>query len=64
MAPIVHTQNMVNKLNLYLGSESIYIVDIGFPTMGNPMLRDPGAHFCFCKPFSLSYRVAPLSLLV
>ena len=55
---------MVNKLNLYLGSQSIYIVGFGFPIMGSPMLGDPGAHSCFCKPFSLSYRVPPLSLLV
>ena len=51
---------MVNKLNLYLGSQSIYIVGFRFSTMGSPMLGDPGAHSCFCKPFSLSYRVAHL----
>ena len=55
---------MVNKLNLYLGSQSIYIVGFGFPIMGSPMLGDLGAHSCFCKPLSLSYRVALLSLLV
>ena len=64
MCVCVHTQNMVNKLNLYLGSQSIYIVGFRFSTMGSPMLGDPGAHSCFCKPFSLSYRVALLSLLV
>ena len=43
---------MVNGLNLYLVSQSIYIVGFGFPTMSSPMLEDLGAHSCFCKPFS------------
>ena len=38
MTPIVHTQNMVVGLNLYLGSQSICIVGFGFLTMGGPIL--------------------------
>ena len=38
---IVHTQNMVHGLNLYLDSQSICVVGFGFPTMGGPMLGDP-----------------------
>jgi len=40
----VHTQNKVNELHLYSGSQSIYIVGFGFPTMGSPVLGDPVAH--------------------
>ena len=40
----VHTQNKVNELHLYSGSQSIYIVGFGFPTVGSPMLGDPVAH--------------------
>ena len=34
---------MAVGLNLYLGSQSICIVDFGFPTMGDPMLSNPNA---------------------
>ena len=43
MAPIVRTQNMVPRLNLYLGSQSICVVGFRSPTMGGPMLGDPNA---------------------
>ena len=36
----VRTQNMAIGLSLYLGSQSIYIVGFGFPTMGGPILGD------------------------
>ena len=62
--PIMRTQNMVIKLNLHLGSQSIYIVGFAFPTMGTPMLGDPGTHSCFYKPLSSSFKGSPLSLLV
>ena len=32
--------------------------------MGSPMLEDPDTFSCSYKPFSLSYKVAPFSLLV
>ena len=38
---LMHTQNMAIRLSLYLSSQSICIVDFGFPTMGGPMLGDP-----------------------
>ena len=47
---IVHAQNMVLGLNLYLSSQSICVVGFGFPTMSSPLLRNPVAHPCFCKP--------------
>ena len=37
----VGTQNMTIGLSLYLGSQSIYIVGFGFPTMGGSILGSP-----------------------
>ena len=34
----VCTQNMTIGLNLYLGSQSICVVGLGFPNMGDPIL--------------------------
>ena len=41
---VMRTQSMANGLNLYLGSESIYIVGFMFPTMGNILLGEPIVH--------------------
>ena len=59
---IMRAQNMVNRLDLYLGAQFIYIVGFGFPTIGSLMLGDPDAHSCFCKPFSFFHKVAPFPL--
>ena len=40
----MRAQNMVNKLDLYLGAQFIYIVGFGFPTIGSLMLGDLDAH--------------------
>ena len=53
---------MVNRLNLYLSSQSIYIVGFEFPTMGSPMVGDPVAHSCFANPSLFSHKAAPFSL--
>ena len=53
---------MVNELNLYLGSQPIYIAGFGFHTMGSSLLGDLVAHSCLCKPLSIFHRVAPFSL--
>ena len=41
---LVRTKNIVNWLSLFLGSQPICIVGFGFPTMGNSLHGDPGAH--------------------
>ena len=39
----VRTQNMAIGLNLCLGSQSICIVGVGFPTTGDPLLGNLSA---------------------
>ena len=59
---VVCTQSMANGLNLYLGSQSIYIVGFGFPIMGNPSLREQ-LHTRFRKP-SFSPNIVTLILSI
>ena len=64
MVPIVRTQNMVNGLDLYLGSQLICIVGFGFPIMGSPWSEGPVA---FTLIFTASlprfpHKVAPFTL--
>ena len=61
MVPIVRIQNMVNRLNLYLGSQSIYVVGFEFSTMG---ILCSKTQLCtrFYEPFSFFPKVIPLSL--
>ena len=53
----MRTQNMAVGLNLYLGSQSICIVDFGFPTMGDPMLGNLSTPIS--SNSSLPHRVTP-----
>ena len=72
MAPIVRAKNIINGLSLFLGLQPICIVSFGFPTMGNSLLRDLGAHsrlyelhsfsFMSCSPYC-SYYYPLLSFL-
>ena len=52
---------MAIRLNLYLGSQSICIVRFGFPTMGDPMLKNPNALlFPLTESLPFSLRVVAL----
>ena len=62
-APIVHTQNMAIGLNLYLGSQSIFIVGFVFPTIGDPMLDNLSTLLFPQTPF-FYLRVTPFFLLM
>ena len=42
MAAIMHAQLSFNGVGQNLGSQLICIVGLEFPTMGGPVLRDPG----------------------
>ena len=64
MVPIVRTQNMVNGLDLYLGSQLICIVGFGFPIMGSPWSEGPVAFtliFIASLP-RFPHKVAPFTL--
>ena len=64
MCVCVRTQNMVNGLDLYLGSQLICIVGFGFPTMGSLWFGDL-ATFTLVFTASLPrfpHKVAPFTL--
>ena len=60
----VRAQLSFNGVDLDLGSQLICIMGLELPTIGGPVLRDPGTLSLFYTPFSLSHKVAPFSLLV
>ena len=60
----MRAQLSFNGVDLDLGSQLICIMGLEFPTIGGPVLRDPGTLSLFYTPFSLSHKAAPFSLLV
>ena len=48
-------RNVANWLDLYLGSQPIYIVSFGFPTISSSLLGDPNTRSSLSKLFSFSF---------